>query len=177
MKLKKIHEEIHVNTNPEKMWEVLSQYGDVSKFHAGVMESHNIEGSDNQASLGCERVCNIVDMGLRIQLLERIVEYEEGYSYKYEVYKWKNFPIRTMLFGFAILSGGHASTRLSLDIEYRAKPAILTPLLAGKMRKLARDVLLGYKHYAETGEKRVPIRQLKKKYRDSNNGVTGMQYG
>jgi hypothetical protein len=33
------------------------------------------------------------------------------------------------------------------------------------MRTLAGDVLLGYKHYAETGEKRVPIRELRNLYR------------
>lgn len=32
------------------------------------------------------------------------------------------------------------------------------------MRKLARDVLLGYKHFTETGEKRVPLKALNLRY-------------
>lgn len=165
MKLKKIHHEIQVKISPEKMWEILSQYGDVSQFHGGVVESYKESGSENRASLGCERVCHIVDMGLKITLKERITDYQEGQSYRYEVYEWKNFPIRKMFFGFTILGTTPGYTTLGIDIEYRAKPAFLTLLMAGKMRNLARDVLLGYKHYMETGQKRVPIKELKRKYR------------
>lgn len=175
MKLKTIHEEMRIEVGAERMWEVISQYGDVSRFHAGVVESHKLQGSDNQASIGCERVCNIVDMGLHIQLKERIVDYVEGESYKYEVYEWKNFPIRKMLFGFKILQSNARHTVLGIEIEYKSKPALLTPLMAGKMHKLARDVLLGYKHYAETGEIRVPIKVLKARYK--NLPREEVQYG
>ena len=165
MKLKKIQKKIRINVTPERMWEILSQYGDVSQFHGGVMESHKEPGSENQAGHGCERVCHIVDMGLRITLKERIIEYNEGDSYTYEVYEWKNFPVRKMLFGFQILRTGKPYIVLAINIDYKARPAFLTPLMAGKMRRLARDVLLGYKHYAETGETRVPIKQLKAHYK------------
>jgi hypothetical protein len=147
------------------VWEILSQYGDVSGFHAGVVESHREEGNENAASLGCERVCNIVDMGLKITLKERIVDFVEGRSYRYDVYEWKNFPIRKMTFGFTILGGEPPCTTLAIDIDYEARPAFLTPLMAGKMRRLARNVLLGYKHYTETGERRVPIKALKARYK------------
>lgn len=165
MKLKQIHKEMQVQVTPEQMWAVLSQYGDVSRFHGGVVESHKEAGSDNKAALGCERVCNIVDLGLHITLKERIVNYVEGESYQYEVYEWKNFPIQKMLFGFRILGTDKAGTVLAVDIDYKAKPAFLTPLMAGKMRRLAGDVLLGYKHFAETGEKRVSIKELKTRYK------------
>ena len=175
MKLKKIHNEVLIRTTPEKMWEILSHYGDVSQFHAGVVESHKESGSENKAAIGCERTCNIVDLGLKIMLKERIVEFEEGRSYKYEVYEWKNFPIQQMLFGFKIQAASQGYTTLRIEIEYRAKPAFLTPLLAGKMKKLSHDVLLGYKHYTETGQKRVPIKELKRKYR--NTAAVVEQYG
>ena len=166
MKLKNVHQEIVINTTPPKLWAVLSQFGNVSTFHAGVVESNKLEGSDNRASSGCERVCNIVDMGLNIVLKERIVNYVEGEGYQYEVYEWKNFPVRKMLFSFMIIEGDPGHTILRIDIDYKAKPAFLTPLMAGKMSKLIKDVLLGYKHYAETGEKRVPIKALRKKYKN-----------
>ncbi len=165
MKPKRIRQATQIKASPEKMWGILSQYGNVSLFHAGVVKSLKEHGSQDQASLGCERICNIVDMGMKITLKERIVDYVEGESYKYEVYEWKNFPIRQMSFGFSIIDSTPATTTLAIDIEYQAKPAILTPLLARKMRTLAGDVLLGYKHYAETGEKRVPIRELRNLYR------------
>jgi len=166
MKLKNIHREIVINVTAEQLWKVLLQYGDVAHFHGGVAESHTAPGSENIASLGCERVCNIVDMGLRIMLKERIVEFYEGRSYKYEVYEWKNFPVQKMLFAFTILDSTDSKTRLAIDIDYRAKPALLTPLMIPKMKALTRDILLGYKHYAETGERKVPIGELKKRYKN-----------
>jgi len=166
MKPKNIHHETLIHATPEQVWTALSHYGDVSRFHGGVVESHTGAGSENAASLGCERVCHIVDMGLKITLKERIIEYEEGRSYKYEVYEWKNFPVREMSFAFAILDATATHTRLAIDIDYLAKPALLTPLLVPKMKWLARDVLLGYKHFVETSERRVPIGTLKKRYRN-----------
>ncbi len=47
--------------------------------------------------------------------------------------------------------------------------------MAGQMRRLARDVLLGYRHFAETGENRVPMRRLKARYRAM--GRLEAQYG
>lgn len=171
MKLKNIHQEMQIQVTPDKMWSILSQYGDVSNFHAGVIQSINEIGSENTAALGCERICNIVDLGLHITLKERIVEFIDHKSYKYEVYEWKNFPIQKMLFGFTIQNTDDLSkTILAIDIEYKAKPAILTPLMAGKMKNLARDVLLGYKHYAETGEMRAPIKTLISKYKSQTQG-------
>jgi len=171
MKLKNIHQEIPVNVTAEEMWKVLSHYGDVSSFHAGVEESYHVDGSINEAGMGCERVCNIIDMGLHIQLKERITELEEGKGYRYEVYEWKNFPIQKMFFGFSILQDEQAKTWLRIDIDYRANPALLTPLMAWKMKKLAFDVLLGYKHHTETGEKKVPIKLLRKKYKQEGHQV------
>lgn len=168
MKLKQIRHKIAINVTAQRMWQVLSQYGDVALFHAGVVESHSVAGSQNRASPGAERVCHIVDMGLPITLKERITEYNEGQSYSYEVYEWKNFPLRKMQFSFRILNSDHAYIELEIVIAYKAKPFFLTPLLAGKMSKLAQGVLLGYKHYAETGEARVPIKQLKAQYPSRN---------
>lgn len=165
MKLRNIHEEMLINVTPEKMWQILSHYGDVSNFHAGVEESHSIEGNINKAEMGCERECNIVDMGLKIQLKERIVNYQEGIGYQYDVYEWKNFPLRKMLFGFTISEGVQGKAILRIDIDYKAKPAFLTPLMAWKMRALVHDVLLGYKHFTETGEKRTPIKLLRMQHR------------
>lgn len=168
MQLKKIHQEMRIKTSPEHMWNVVSQFGNVCDFHAGVVSSIKQQGSENSASIGCERICNIVDMGLHITLKERVVDYVEGKSYQFEVYDCKNFPVKEMFFRFTIKDATPTHTTLAIDIAYQAKPALLTPLMSGKMRSLARDVLLGYKHYTETGEKRVPIKELKRRYKGSD---------
>lgn len=172
--LKNIHQEIKIDADAHQTWAALSKYGDVSKFHAGVMKSYPETGNDNQASLGCERICEIKDMGLHITLKERIIDYKEGDSYKYEVYEWKNFPLRQMFFTFKIIHATQTRTILALDIDYKAKPAFLTPIMAGKMNRLAKSILLGYKHYVETHEMRAPINQLKSKYKSDD--FTGSQY-
>lgn len=164
MTLRNIHQEIIIHATSDKMWQVLAQYGDVSQFHAGVEHSYKLEGSRNEAALGGERVCNIVDMGLHIVLKERITNYQEGIGYQYDVYEWKNFPLRKMVFGFSIKTEGNR-TILCMDIDYKARPAWLTPLMAPKMNRLAKDVLLGYKHYTETGQRKVPIKTLRKRYK------------
>jgi len=174
MKLKNIHHEIQINATSEQVWQTLLRYGDVATFHAGVQTSHKEEGSNNEASLGCERVCHIVDLGLKILLKERIIEFVERKSYRYEVYEWKNFPVQKLYFGFAILGTSQGSTTLALDIDYKARPAFLTPLMAGKMKRLTQNVLLGYKYFTETGEIRVPIKDLKNRFNEKKQVV--MQY-
>jgi len=169
MKLTNIHDEITVNVTTSELWVVLARYGDVSSFHGGVKESFHVSGSQDTAEMGGERICNIVDMGLKIQLKERIVKYVKGESYQYEVYEWKNFPVRKMLFKFSISEDQQSNAILKIDIDYKAKPAFLTPLMVGKMKKLARDILLGYKHYTETGEINRPIKGLRKRYNYSLN--------
>jgi len=74
-----------------------------------------------------------------------------------------------MLFGFTIYPQSSHQTASAINIKYNARPAILTPLLAGKMRRLARNVLPGYKHFTETGERRVPIKSLIKRYKTMPN--------
>lgn len=171
MKLRNINEEMPINVSPNKMWEILALFGDVSDFHAGVKESYNVDRSDKKAEMGRERICNIVDMGLKIQLKERITKYHEGVGYQYEVFEWKNFPLYKMTFGFAISKDSHGKALLRIDIDYKAKPAFLTPLMVWKMKSLAHDILLGYKHYAETGEKNISIKLLRKKYRQSQQQI------
>lgn len=180
MKLKMIHEEMTIRASRQRLWQILQRYGDVSHFHAGVRHSQRVGTSDNLAAPGCERECHIVDMGLHITLKERIIDYQEGKSYTYEVYEWHNFPLARMELGFTLLDPAgpllnENETVLAIDIAFKARPALLTPLLAGKMRRLARNVLLGYKHYAETGEQRAPLKTLQRRY--SAPGSSEVNYG
>ncbi len=45
----------------------------------------------------------------------------------------------------------YGETKLKIDINYKASPETLTSIMTSKMRQLIKDILLGYKHYAETG--------------------------
>ena len=167
MNLANVHYEMLMEASAQKVWEVIRRYGDVGQFHAGVEKTTNANGSSNQAYLGADRVCDIHDMGMHIVLKEKIIDFKEGESYRYEVYETKNFPVKALYFEFRIRKYDENRAYLRLDIDYKGKPAFITPFLKPKMQKLTRDVLLGYKEYIETGSANVPINVLRKKYKSA----------
>ena len=160
VKLTEVKTSINIDSSSEKTWEVLSHYGDVSTFHGGVEKSVNHSGSTNKAALGAERTCDILDGKKEVVLKERITEYKEGSHYRYEVFDWKNFPLKMMFFGFSVKKIKHDRSQLHLIINYRLKPGFMTNMMKWKIRKLEREILLGYKHYIETGERNTPIQLL-----------------
>ena len=162
IKLTKVITSIKINAPKEKTWEALSHYGDVSTFHAGVEKSVNHSGFTNIAALGVERTCNILDGKKEVILKEKITEYQDGKYYRYQVFEWKNFPLKVMFFGFSVADISNARSKLTLVINYRLKPGFLTSLMKWKIKKMEKDILIGYKNYIETGKRNVPIQTLKK---------------
>ena len=166
-KMKNVHYEMLINASAKDVWNVVCRYGDVAQFHGGVEKTTSVNDSPIEAQLGADRVCDIHDMGMHIVLKEKIIEFKEGESYRYEVYETKNFPVKALFFEFSIRKQNENNTFLRLDIDYKGKPAFITPLLKPKMQKLTRDVLLGYKEYIETGSQNVPIKDLRRKYKSA----------
>jgi hypothetical protein len=161
VRLTEVISRVKIDAAPEKVWDVLSQYGNVSSFHAGVVKSISIAGSTDKATMGAERVCDIEDGKRKIQFEERITEFEEGSHYRYEVFRWKNFPLKMMFFAFAVEKNQNRETILSLIINYRLTPGFLTGIMKRKIRKMEHEILSGYKNYIETGVKKVPIETIK----------------
>jgi polyketide cyclase/dehydrase/lipid transport protein len=152
--------EIKVDATPGEVWAALSKYADVSTIHGGVEASVPGNEGKNEASLGAERTCTIIDGKREITLVERITEFKEGKFYRYQVYEWKNFPLKVMFFAFSINNNPRGETILSLTQNYRLNPGFLTGFMTWKIKKQQRIILLGYKHYMETGEKSRPIEDL-----------------
>ena len=160
IKLTEVTTEIKVDATPEKVWNALSQYGNVATFHPGVELSVHGQDSKDEACLGAVRTCEVLDGKREVTLVERITEFEEGKFYRYEVFEWKNFPLKVMFFAFAIRTNIKGTTILSIVNNYRLNPGFITGLMKWKIKKLQRNILIGYKHYIETGEKKVPIKKL-----------------
>jgi hypothetical protein len=158
MKLTRIEYEVPVDAPAEAAWNALARFVDVAQFHPGVLESSAI--GDQIHGVGARRVCLLPD---KVTVHECIIDWKDGSHYTYDVYDWKNFPLRKMLATFGVRSNG-ASTRLYQVVEFRLSPAILTPLLKGKLKRSIREVLLGYKHFVETNEHRPDRRALRKRY-------------
>jgi Polyketide cyclase / dehydrase and lipid transport len=157
-----VKSEIAIDATAGEIWDALTRFGDVSSFHAGVDLSTAGDDFGDEAALGSERTCVVKDGRRVITLHERITEYEEGECYRYEVFDWKNFPLQVMFFGFEIEEKTDGGRSLSLVQNYRLKPGVLTGLMKWKIRQQQRTILLGYKHYVETGENNVPIKDIEK---------------
>ena len=165
MKLKKVMYEVEVNASPQEAWEVLASYGDVGDFHSGVQSSNALNGSSNQACIGADRICHLVDGKRKIMVKEKILDFKKGAFYQYDVYEWKNFPLKKMLNTFGVKVNPQGKTVIYQITEYKLKPSFLTGLMKGKIENSARDGVLAYKHYIETGEKNADMAIIHNKYK------------
>lgn len=157
VRLTAVRSEIPIDAPAGDIWQALSRYGDVAAFHAGVEQSTPGINSSDQAEWGAERTCVVKDGNRVVTLHERITEFRDGECYRYEVFDWNNFPIQVMFFGFEIVEKPGGNRFLVLIQNYRLKPGFLTNLMKWKIRRQQRTILLGYKHYIETGARNVPI--------------------
>ncbi|HHC80465.1 MAG TPA: SRPBCC family protein [Flavobacteriia bacterium] len=164
IKLTKVSTKISIDKPAEDTWEALSHYGDVHTFHAGVEKSVAENSNSPIATLGAERTCDILDGKKEVVLKERIIEYEEGKYYRYEVFDWKNFPLKAMFFAFEVTPLNSQKSTLELTINYRLNPGFITNLMKWKIKKMEKEILMGYKNYIETGIKNVPIKTLEKRH-------------
>ena len=167
MKLMQVNYELVVNVTPEKAWNVLANYGNVGSFHSSLKSSKSINGSNNKAKMDCERECIIPNGKKEIMVREKITEIIEGQYYTYDVYEWKNFPLKKMFITYGVKTNNEGETVIYQNSEYRLNPRFLTWPMKGKLRNGARESLIAYKHYMETGEKKVDNKILKKKYKTS----------
>lgn len=161
MKLTRVEHEMPVETSGEKAWAVLARYADVGDFHPGILKSSAV--GDRREGVGASRYCELPG---KVAIHERVLEWDDGKSYKYDVYQWKNFPLKKMLVTFGVRTRpSPPSVWIFQTVEYKLSPAILTPIMKGKLSRSVRDTLLGYKHFMETGEPKADTKMLRKRYR------------
>ncbi len=162
VKLTEVTYQLKVDATLEYVWAVIAQYGNIASFHSGVAESGKVGKSSNEVSMGCERSCTIYDGKRKIDIKERVTEIEKGKYYRYEVYEWVNFPLKKMFNGFGVKKDAEGNTILYQVQNYRLKPGFLTGMMKGKLKKGARETLIMYKHYIETGEKKADKEKILK---------------
>lgn len=162
MKLTHLGYEVPVEVSAEKAWEVLARFPDVGDFHPGLIKSSSV-GNQTQG-VGADRHCELPG---KVEVWERIYEWNEGQSYKYDVYKWKKFPLKKMLTTFGVRKKSTSpQVWIYQAVEYRLSPAILTPIMKGKLRGALRETLIGYKHFMETDEANADRKALLKRYKN-----------
>jgi hypothetical protein len=123
-----------------RAWDLMSDFGAIDAFNPTLKESHLLEGSCD-IGLGVERQCTLKDGRNYIQ--ERVVDWQEGRSYRIEVFGG-TMPLDDILTELAVETLG-TGTVLRMTMQYRPRwgllgrlvePVLLRPMIRRSMRKV-----------------------------------------
>jgi len=171
-KLEVLENKIVVHNSHEAVWEALSSFGNVSKFHTTIDDSMALNGTKDIAKLGVEREVQIPDGINNIINKERIVTFMDGVYYTYEVYESENFPTKKMLITYGVRIDSKGRTILFSKTFYKLNNGLNTKFLKRKLKRFGMDSLLAYKYYIETGERNTDIKILRKRYHKEDDEHT-----
>jgi len=152
MKNTTIESKVEIKASPEKVWEILADFGNVQNLSPGIAKSYLT--SDIKSGIGMSRHCDFTAMGAQVE--EKIIEWDEGKSLKIELYDGKNLPMmRGMKASFKLKSSNNG-TALTSVFEYHMNNIVGDLLNGLKMKQMNKKTwvlfMAGIKHYAETGE-------------------------
>jgi len=143
----KVREQVQINVTKSKLWEIISDFGNVSRWHPYITQSA-ITSSSNQG-VGTERSSEGLMPGT---LPEKVVAWDEGNSITYEQ---KVIPLgMTML----SISGEGDQTLFTSDFQVdlgteEESPGLDRPGYVKQLQDMLKVVGLGLKMYAEHGQK------------------------
>ncbi len=144
--------EISIDAPVQKVWSILADFGGIYKFNPGVSKSYST--SSTNEGVGATRHCDLLPAG---SVEERIIEWHDGRDYKIEIYAGKGTPpFKTAVGHLKVLPDG-SRTKVSMHFHYSLKfgpiGSLMDRLLVKKQfSKAVPGILVGLKHYAETGE-------------------------
>lgn len=161
--LKFVECSLSIQSDKEKVWQALQKFGEIASFHDNVVSSDYL--TDSELKIGCERYCEFhPQMGMKPVVKEKIIDLKPEESYLIEFYEFKNFPMNHMYIELGIGEQIEAGYMVNAKCWYQSKPKFMTSLFANKMKGTLREILLGYKHFIETGERNKKMKELKKIY-------------
>jgi len=142
----KLTTQIQIKLPPNKVWEILSDFGNIVKWGPTVMESVTI--SPSSQGVGTERRCEIIKLGT---IFEKAVEWDEGNSMKIEI---KGIPsITSMSQKFSLSSDADLTVVTGeMEVEVEGNDAE-RERLNERLQRALQMTLQGLKQYAETGQK------------------------
>lgn len=169
---KKFHvqyQEIAINKTVQEVWaEVSGNFANGAEIAKSIISSKSL--SEINTGLGAERYLNIDFNGKSLEVKERIIDFKEcdtHCEFTYYVYESVGTPLKVdTYFTWVVRKGEKDQTYLGTYFIYRAKPNFLTGLVGKKLAKSGslRTGVLVYKHYLETGEKKVEANKLDELY-------------
>jgi Polyketide cyclase / dehydrase and lipid transport len=128
------------NASPASAWDLMSDFGAIDAFNPTLKESHLLDGSC-EIGLGAERQCTLKDG--RNYIHERVVDWQEGRSYRIEVFGG-TMPLDDLQAELAVEPSGTGAV-LRMTMHYRPRwglvgrliePLLLRPMMRRTMRKV-----------------------------------------
>lgn len=150
-KVTTIKREIEINQPKDKVWQALSDFGNICHGHPGIKKSFIT--STQKTGVGTTRHCDFVMMGASAE--EKAIEWNDGKNIKIAVEELKKMPgIKTMALDLAIRQTND-KTILTGTMEYSMKNVFFDLMNVVMMKKMNTKVLdemmAGHKMYIETG--------------------------
>ncbi|MDP6667667.1 MAG: SRPBCC family protein [Dehalococcoidia bacterium] len=142
--------EIKVNSTPERVWDVLSDFNGVAKWSPTVLTSERT--TSNEQGMGAVRACEVSGLG---DIEETVVDWKDGEYLTIDLTPFG--PMKFARSTWSIRSSdGVTIVRATVTLE--AKFGILGKLMEkmimrSKFSKVLGQSLEGLRHYCETGEK------------------------
>lgn len=152
MKKTVIKRSVYIDAPKEKVWEALADFGNVQNLSPNIAKSYLT--SDTPNGMGATRHCDFTAMGAQVE--EKIVEWNEGSSFRIHLYDTKNMPMITDIEAFFELTSSDTSTELTGTFQYGMSNAfggLMNDLAMKKVNvKSWVKFMAGIKHHVETGE-------------------------
>lgn len=165
-----LHQELEINASVDAVWdEVAGNFVNSVEIAESVIDSRCLSG-DLKKGLGTERLLHFKFDGKEVEAKERIVDYRDAgdiREFTYDVYASKGSPLTVKVYNtWTVRKNGDGKTMLGTAFTFRAKLAFMNSIIGKQLARSGslRTGLLAYKHYLETGEKRVEAAKLNSLY-------------
>ena len=144
-----VKSEIKINTPKEKVWNIIADLGGIVKFHTFVTKSHYT--SEQKEDVGSSRYCYILPS---MELNEKVIDWQPGKSYTVKVQlSGEQVPPVVDMHATITVSEDSDGVHVSMISEYRfAGDTSMENKVQGQFQMMLDGVMMGLKHYAETGE-------------------------
>lgn len=138
----------------EKVWAaVADDYGNIANTHPTVVSSNYAPGS-LKGEKGAQRFCYFNDKKTQ-SLYEEITEWnpEQGYFVN-RILEAEKFPVDpdNTRATYKVKSLGKNKTEISMQMDFRTKPAFMGMMAKGQFKRLLSDYLIAVEHHIGTGE-------------------------
>jgi len=113
-----------INAEKDKVWNVLRSIGEIKNFHPLIKNSYS--STSQQNGLGAKRICELIPMG---QMVEEVVEWNEGHSFVMQVIGGKMLPPYRYMRGEINLTEQNGKTKVTFSFSYRLKFGFLGQIM------------------------------------------------